>query len=85
MLNGKKAAKLRHRELDDKRKKLKEDLEARERVATEANAAAKKLDSRTDEEKLQVCRKQESLFLFNYLSFSFICQQCFPFSLKLRG
>ncbi|KAK3925733.1 DnaJ-like protein subfamily C member 17 [Frankliniella fusca] len=54
VLNGKKAAKLRHRELDEKRKKLKEDLEARERTATDANAAGnKKQDIKTDEEKLQ--------------------------------
>ncbi|KAJ1531669.1 hypothetical protein ONE63_000338 [Megalurothrips usitatus] len=53
VLNGKKAAKLRHRELDEKRKKLKEDLEARERTAAETNATAKTLDTRTDEEKLQ--------------------------------
>lgn len=54
VLNGKKAAKLRHRELDEKRKKLKEDLEAREKVASETKNAEKKLDTRTDEEKLQV-------------------------------
>ncbi|XP_034252926.1 dnaJ homolog subfamily C member 17 isoform X2 [Thrips palmi] len=53
VLNGKKAAKLRHRELDEKRKKLKEDLEAREKVASETVVPGKKLDTRTDEEKLQ--------------------------------
>ncbi|XP_026285301.1 dnaJ homolog subfamily C member 17 isoform X1 [Frankliniella occidentalis] len=54
VLNGKKAAKLRHRELDEKRKKLKEDLEARERSATDVNGTStKKQDTKTDEEKLQ--------------------------------
>lgn len=64
VLNGKKAAKLRHRELDEKRKKLKEDLEARERVASETKNADKKLDTRTDEEKLQVSNYQVPFKLY---------------------
>ncbi|XP_047115021.1 dnaJ homolog subfamily C member 17 [Schistocerca piceifrons] len=55
VLKAKQAAKLRTQQLDSRRKKFKEELEARERAAQEA--AAKKseflIDTRTDEEKLQ--------------------------------
>ncbi|KAJ9579161.1 hypothetical protein L9F63_024731, partial [Diploptera punctata] len=47
VLNAKKAAKLRNRELDSKRRKLKEELEARERLADKSTKV------KTDEEKLQ--------------------------------
>ncbi|PSN46905.1 DnaJ subfamily C member 17 [Blattella germanica] len=53
VLNAKKAAKLRHRELDSKRQKLKEELEARERLAEEKAKKYRSFDRRTDEEKLQ--------------------------------
>lgn len=54
VLNAKKAAKLRHRELDSKRQKLKEELEARERQAEESARQYRNFTSKTDEEKLQV-------------------------------
>ena len=54
VLNAKKAAKLRHRELDSKRQKLKEELEARERQAEEAAKQYRNFATKTDEEKLQV-------------------------------
>lgn len=54
VLNAKKAAKLRHRELDSKRQKLKEELEARERQAEESAKQYRSFTSKTDEEKLQV-------------------------------
>ncbi|XP_044726744.1 dnaJ homolog subfamily C member 17 [Chrysoperla carnea] len=50
VLNGKKAAQIRHKELDSRRKKLKEELDARERLA---ELRGKKEDLRTDAEKLQ--------------------------------
>ncbi|KDR16157.1 DnaJ-like protein subfamily C member 17 [Zootermopsis nevadensis] len=53
VLNAKKAAKLRHRELDSKRQKLKEQLEARERQAEEFSKQNRSFTSKTDEEKLQ--------------------------------
>ncbi|KAJ4444223.1 hypothetical protein ANN_06014 [Periplaneta americana] len=53
VINAKKAAKLRHRELDSKRQRLKEDLERRERLAEEAAKKYRSFDTRTDEEKLQ--------------------------------
>lgn len=53
VINAKKAAALRNKELDSRRKKLKEDLEARERQAQfntrQQNSA---------EERLQVCKSQ---------------------------
>jgi DnaJ family protein C protein 17 len=54
VLNAKKAAKVRHRELDSKRQKLKEELEARERQAEEAAKQYRSFMSKTDEERLQV-------------------------------
>jgi len=54
VLNAKKAAKLRHRELDSKRQKLKEELEARERQAEESAKQYRNFATKTDEEKLQV-------------------------------
>lgn len=54
VLNAKKAAKLRHRELDSKRQKLKEELEARERRAEESAKQYRNFATKTDEEKLQV-------------------------------
>lgn len=54
VLNAKKAAKLRHRELDSKRRKLKEELEARERQAEESAKHYHSFDRKTDEQKLQV-------------------------------
>jgi hypothetical protein len=45
---------LRHRELDSKRQKLKEELEARERQAEESARQYRNFTSKTDEEKLQV-------------------------------
>ncbi|XP_067012994.2 dnaJ homolog subfamily C member 17 [Anabrus simplex] len=54
VLRARKAAKLRHKELDSRRKKLKEDLEAREKKAEELAARKRNnFDTRTDEEKLQ--------------------------------
>nr|XP_018908266.1 PREDICTED: dnaJ homolog subfamily C member 17 [Bemisia tabaci]XP_018908267.1 PREDICTED: dnaJ homolog subfamily C member 17 [Bemisia tabaci] len=53
VLNAKAAAKLRTQELDSKRKKLKEDLEAREKEANLKASGYKAYDLRTDEEKLQ--------------------------------
>jgi DnaJ family protein C protein 17 len=57
VLNAKKAARLRHRELDSKRQKLKEELEARERQAEEYAKQCCSFTSKTDEEKLQVTDK----------------------------
>jgi hypothetical protein len=54
VLNAKKAAKLRHRELDSKRRKLKEELEARERQAEESAKQYRSFTRKTDEQKLQV-------------------------------
>lgn len=48
LLNARKAAKLRHKELDDRRKKFKEDLESRE-----ASYFSSKESTKKDEEKLK--------------------------------
>ncbi|PNF23592.1 DnaJ subfamily C member 17, partial [Cryptotermes secundus] len=53
VLNAKKAAKLRHRELDSKRRKLKEELEAREQQAEKFAKQYHGYISKTDEQKLQ--------------------------------
>lgn len=50
ILNAKKAAELRHKQLDSKRQKLKADLEARERAAEERKKNVVKVDNRTPEE-----------------------------------
>jgi hypothetical protein len=57
VLNAKKAAKLRHRELDSKRRRLKEELEARERKAEESTKQYRSFSTKTDEQKLQVTNK----------------------------
>lgn len=57
VLNAKKAAKLRHRELDSKRRKLKEELEAREQQAEKSAKQYHGYISKTDEQKLQVTDK----------------------------
>lgn len=59
VLNARKAAALRHRELDDKRKKLKEDLELRERQAT----YKKKSDDQILKEEIERLRKEGSKHL----------------------
>lgn len=53
VLNAKKAAKLRVRELDSKRQKLIDDLEKREREAELKSKKYKTFDERTDAERLQ--------------------------------
>jgi hypothetical protein len=57
VLSAKKAAKLRHRELDSKRRRLKEELEARERQAEESAKQYHSFTRKTDEQKLQVTDK----------------------------
>ncbi|RZF32698.1 hypothetical protein LSTR_LSTR004126 [Laodelphax striatellus] len=51
VINSKKAAKLRHRALDSRRKKFKEDLEARERAADSRFKSS--YSEKSDEEKLK--------------------------------
>lgn len=50
VLRARKEAQIRHNELDGKRRKLKEELEARER-----SAASYKQETKSAAEKLQVC------------------------------
>lgn len=68
MLNAKYQAKIRAKQLDTKRRKLKEDLEAREEAHRKSLIHGK--DNRTDEQRLQV------FGLFNYLCYRFI-ERCF--------
>lgn len=51
-MNAKKAAKIRHRELDSKRQKLIDDLERREREAALESKKYKTYDERSDAERL---------------------------------
>lgn len=53
VLKGRKEAEIRHKELDSKRRKLKEDLEAREKLAAGGRNAAKEKDKSADQ-KLKV-------------------------------
>ncbi|XP_075226797.1 dnaJ homolog subfamily C member 17 [Lycorma delicatula] len=54
VINAKKAAKLRHQALDSRRKKFKEELEAREKEAELSSRLGGRVpSSKTDEEKLQ--------------------------------
>lgn len=55
VLNAKKAAQIRHRELDSKRKKLKEELDARERMGE-----LRKTSAKTDAEELQVSHVRQT-------------------------
>ncbi|XP_018575950.1 dnaJ homolog subfamily C member 17 [Anoplophora glabripennis] len=59
ILKGKKEAKLRHKELDGKRRKLKEDLEARERQATSGTFKGKSPQQLLKEE-IERLRKEGS-------------------------
>lgn len=58
VLNARKEAGIRHREFDSKRRKLKEDLESRERVAA-GNFKAKTADQKLKEE-IERLRKEGS-------------------------
>ncbi|CAG9764777.1 unnamed protein product [Ceutorhynchus assimilis] len=60
VLNGRKEAELRHKELDGKRRKLKEDLEARERLAGTGQSQQRKSEAQKLREEIERLRKEGS-------------------------
>ncbi|KAL1138766.1 hypothetical protein AAG570_008828, partial [Ranatra chinensis] len=62
VLNAKHAAKVRHQELDERRKKFKEELEERERLAAEASTKYKHYEKKSEEE-IERLRKEGSKYV----------------------
>ncbi|XP_039287778.1 dnaJ homolog subfamily C member 17 [Nilaparvata lugens] len=77
VINSKKAAKLRHQALDSKRKKFKEDLEARERAAESKFRSS--YSEKSDEEKLQI---MYNIFTTKIILLFFLMEICLIFLCK---